>query len=188
MTYCAPEMTVSHTTAISSAQTHVAFGSGTSISVAIAVIWKQVLTLPSWETCSTMPWRPACQRSSATPASRMPITSAIHSARRSIATSVISAVPTSSLSASGSAIRPNVVTSPRERARCPSAASVSAAAANTAAAAGSGPASSPSSSTSISGTNAMRLSVRALGRLSGTVPPLPVRGCAHPSGALELEA
>ena len=70
-------------------------------------------------------------------------------------------------------MRPNVVTRLRERAMWPSAASVSAAAPKTAAAAGSGPASSPSSSTSISGTNAIRLSVRTLGRLSGTRSPYP---------------
>jgi hypothetical protein len=82
-------------------------------------------------------------------------------------------VPTSSLSASGSAIRPNVVTRSRERAMCPSAASVSAAAPKTAAAAGIGPVSSPSSSTSSRGTNAIRLSVSTFGRLSGTKDPYP---------------
>ena len=45
-------------------------GPGTSISTTIAVIWKPVLALPSELTCRTTPWRPACQRSSATPASR----------------------------------------------------------------------------------------------------------------------
>ena len=56
---------------------------------------------------------------------------------------------------------------------CPSAASVSAAAPKTAAAAGIGPVCSPNSSTSMSGTNAIRLSVRTLGRLSGTMALYP---------------
>ena len=96
-------------------------------------------------------------------------------------TSEASAVPTSSLSASGSAMRPKVVTMSRERAMWPSAASVSAAMPKTAAAAGAGPASSPSSRTSSSGTNANRLSVRTLGRFSGTEDSVPACTRPHPS-------